>query len=75
MVHGAAHGSGLVLNALLMAGWRRQPKQTVMVHSDWGGQFSSYDWQAFLKAHDLQQSMCWSGNYHDDTVAESFSGY
>jgi putative transposase len=24
----------LALNALLMAVWRRQPKQTVMVHSD-----------------------------------------
>jgi putative transposase len=34
-----------------MAVWRRQPKQTVTVHSDQGSQFSSYDWQDFLKAH------------------------
>jgi putative transposase len=47
----------LTLNALLMAVWRRQPKQTVMVHSDQESQFSSYDWQAFLKAHNLQQSI------------------
>lgn len=28
------------MNALLMAVWRRQPKDTVMVHSDQGSQFS-----------------------------------
>jgi putative transposase len=62
----------LALNALLMAVWRRQPKETVMVHSDQGSQFSSYDWQAFLKAHNLQQSMSRRGNCHDNAVAESF---
>jgi len=30
----------LALNALLMAVWRRQPKKTVMVHSDQGSPFS-----------------------------------
>jgi putative transposase len=62
----------LALNALLMAVWRRQPKETVMVHSDQGSQFSSYDWQDFLKAHNLQQSMSRRGNCHDNAVAESF---
>lgn len=62
----------LALNALLMAVWRRQPKETVMVHSDQGSQFSSYDWQAFLKAHNLQQSMSRRGNCYDNAVAESF---
>lgn len=62
----------LALNALLMAVWRRQPKETVMVHSDQGSQFSSCDWQAFLKAHNLQQSMSRRGNCHDNAVAESF---
>jgi putative transposase len=62
----------LVLNALLMAVWRRQPKQTVMVHSDQGSQFSSYDWQDFLKAHNLTPSMSRRGNCHDNAVAESF---
>lgn len=55
----------LALNALLMAVWRRQPKQTVMVHSDQGSQFSSYDWRDFLKAHNLEQSMSRRGNCHD----------
>jgi putative transposase len=62
----------LALAALLMAVWRRQPQDTVMVHSDQGSQFSSYDWQDFLKAHNLQQSMSRRGNCHDNAVAESF---
>lgn len=62
----------LALNALLMAVWRRQSKEMVMVHSDQGSQFSSYDWQAFLKVHNLQQSMSRRGNCYDNAVAESF---
>ena len=62
----------LALNALLMAVWRRQPKETVLVHSDQGSQFSSYDWRDFLKAHNLQPSMSRRGNCHDNAVAESF---
>ena len=62
----------LAINALLMAVWRRQPKQEVLVHSDQGSQFSSYDWQDFLKAHRLVPSMSRRGNCHDNAVAESF---
>ena len=54
-----------------MAVWRRQPGK-VIVHSDQGSQFSSYDWQDFLKAHDLLASMSRRGNCHDNAVAESF---
>lgn len=67
----ARMGRELALNALLMAVvWRRQPKQTVTVHFDQGSQFSSYGWQDFLKAHNLQASMSRRG--HDNAVAESF---
>jgi hypothetical protein len=62
----------LAMNALLMAVWRRQPTNTVMVHSDQGSQFSSYDWRDFLDEHNLQQSMSRRGNCHDNAVAESF---
>jgi putative transposase len=62
----------LALNALLMAVWRRQSKQTVTAHSDQGSQFSGYDWQDFLKAHNLQASMSRRGNCHDNAAAESF---
>ena len=62
----------LVLNALLMAVWRRKPANPVTVHSDQGGQYTSHDWQAFLRDNNLQVSMSRRGNYHDNTVAESF---
>ena len=62
----------LAINALLMAVWRRKPTAEVMVHSDQGSQYSSHDWQDFLKAHRLQPSMSRRGNCHDNAVAESF---
>lgn len=39
----------LVLNALLMAAWRRKPQEEVVIHSDQGSQFTGYEWQDFLK--------------------------
>ncbi|GAA5162102.1 IS3 family transposase [Viridibacterium curvum] len=62
----------LVLNALLMAVWKRKPDHEVLVHSDQGSQFSSEDWQSFLRAHKLKGSMSRRGNCHDNAVAESF---
>jgi len=62
----------LVLNALLMALWRCQPKATVTVHSDQGSQFTSHDRQGFLRDHNLVFSMSRRGNCHDNAVAESF---
>lgn len=62
----------LAIDALLMAVWRRKPQQEVMIHSDQGSQFSSSDWQSFLKANNLLGSMSRRGNCHDNAVAESF---
>ena len=62
----------LVLKALLAAVWRRKPTGKVIVHSDQGSQYSSYDWQDFLKAHNLVPSMSRRGNCHDNAIAESF---
>ena len=62
----------IVLDALLMAVWRRKPKNCVLVHSDQGSQYTSYDWQSFLKEHGLEGSMSRRGNCHDNAVAESF---
>ena len=39
---------------------------------DQGSQFSSGDWQSFLKANHLVGSMSRRGNCHDNAVAESF---
>jgi len=62
----------LVMQALVMAVWRRKPKASVMVHSDQGSQFSSHEWQTFLKANGLTASMSRRGNCHDNACAESF---
>ncbi len=62
----------LVLQALLMVVWRRKPSNKVLVHSDHGSQFTSFDWASFLKHHNLQHSMSRRGNCHDNAVAESF---
>jgi len=62
----------LVLQALLMAVWRRKPADKVLIHSDQGSQFTSIDWAAFLKQHNLEHSMSRRGNCHDNAVAESF---
>ena len=62
----------VVLQALLMAVWRRKPKNKVLIHSDQGSQFTSVDWTSFLKHHNLQHSMSRRGNCHDNAVAESF---
>jgi putative transposase len=63
----------LPISALLMAVWRRKPDpQEVIVHSDQDSQFSSYDWQDFLKKHQMVGSISRRGNCHDNAVAESF---
>ena len=62
----------LVIRALLMAVWRRRPKDEVIVHSDQGTQYASGEWRAFLRDHGLVPSMSRRGNCHDNAVAESF---
>ncbi|MBN4060631.1 IS3 family transposase [bacterium AH-315-I20] len=62
----------LVIDALMMAVWRRKPTAKVLVHSDQGVQYSCSDWRKFLKDHNLEASMSRRGNCHDNAVAESF---
>jgi putative transposase len=62
----------IVLDALLMAVWKRKPKERVIVHSDQGSQYGSDDWARFCKAHNLEPSMSRRGNCWDNAVAESF---
>ncbi|CDS67070.1 putative transposase [Salmonella enterica subsp. enterica serovar Pullorum] len=58
----------IVLNALLMAVWRRHPQKQVLVQSEQGSQYTRYEW---LKSHGLEGSMSRRGNCHN-AVAESF---
>jgi putative transposase len=60
------------LNALLMAAWKRQPKEPALVHSDQDSQYGSADYLSFLKENNFEPSMSRRGNCHDNAVAESF---
>ena len=62
----------LVLQALMMAVWRRKPQYKVTIHSDQGSQFTSGEWLSFLAQHNLEASMSRRGNCYDNAVAESF---
>lgn len=62
----------IVLDALLMAIWRRRPTRRVLIHSDQGSQYSSDDWLRFCDQHNLEPSMSRRGNCWDNAVAESF---
>ena len=62
----------LVLDAMMMAVWRRKPKTPVMIHSDQGSQFGSDDFNRWCKDNQLVPSMSRRGNCWDNAVAESF---
>ena len=64
--------SDIVLDALLMAVWRRRPQHNVIVHSDQGVQYTSDECQRFMQQHHLTCSMSRRGNCYDNAVAESF---
>ena len=62
----------LAVTALRSAIARRQPKKTVVVHSDRGGQFRSRAFRATLKANGLTGSMGRVAAAGDNAAMESF---
>ena len=68
----ASMATKLVLDALMMAVWRRQPETPVMIHSDQGSQFGSDDFNRWCADNRLLPSMSRRGNCWDNAVAESF---
>ncbi len=62
---GEDHGAGLAVR-------RRKPKHKVLIHLDQGSQFTSMDWAAFLRAHNLEHRMSRRRNGHNNAVAGSF---
>jgi transposase InsO family protein len=64
----------LVENALIMAVGRRAPKPGLVLHSDQGGQYTSWLVQSLLAAHHIQASMSDVGNCYDNAPMESFFG-
>ena len=69
---GSRMQTGLVLDALTMAVWRRRPKDSVIIHSDQGSQFGSDEFNRWCKDNRLSTSMSRRGNCWDNAVAESF---
>ena len=64
----------LVLQAVLMALWQREESTPVVLHSDRGCQFTSDEYQRFLKGHRIICSMSATGSCADNAAAESFLG-
>ena len=62
----------LVVDALQMAIWRRQPAEPTVVHSDHGTQYTSWAFGRRLRAAGLLGSMGSVGDAYDNAVAESF---
>ncbi len=52
----------LVLDALIVAIWRRKPKKSPIIHSDQGSQFDSYEFARWCKDNRLSPSMIRRGN-------------
>jgi putative transposase len=64
----------LPLDALKMAIGNRDTEGGLLHHSDRGCQYTSGDYQKFLKEGGITPSMSRAGNCHDNAVAESFNG-
>jgi putative transposase len=64
----------LVLQAVLMALWQREARTPVILHSDRGCQFTSEEYQRFLRGHNLICSMSAVGSCADNAATESFFG-
>lgn len=64
----------LVLQAVLMALWQRQDHSPLVLHSDRGCQFTSDEYQRFLKGHNVTCSMSGVGSCADNALVEGFFG-
>jgi putative transposase len=62
----------VVLDAMMMAVWRRRPKTPVTIHSDQGSQFGSDAFNRWCKDNQLVPSMSHRENCWDNAIAESF---
>lgn len=64
----------ITLRALRMALQRRRPLPGLIHHSDRGTQYTSFEYQLLLKAHQVQPSMGRVGSCFDNAAMESFFG-
>ena len=71
---GARQDRELVLRAVLMAVGQRDGAGPTILHSDRGAQFTSDEYQRFLRDHGLVSSMSAVGSCADNAAAEGFFG-
>ena len=62
----------LVIDALMMAVWRRGKPDALLHHSDQGSQYTSEDFQQLLASQGITCSMSRKGNCWDNAAMESF---
>jgi putative transposase len=68
----ADRDASLVMDALMMAVWRRGKADALLHHSDQGSQYSSEQFQRLLRDHGITCSMSRAGNVWDNSAMESF---
>lgn len=64
----------LVMQAVLMALWQKKNRVPVILHLDRGSQFTSHEYQCFLKDHNITSSMSAVGSCYYNAATESFFG-
>ena len=64
----------VVIQAVLMALWQRSDRSPLVIYSDRGSQFTSIEYQKFLKGHNVTCSMSAVGSCANNASAESFFG-
>ena len=65
--------SQLVVDALMMAVWRRGTPVALLHHSDQGSQYTSEHFQKLLNDQGITCSMSRAGEVRDNSAMESFS--
>ena len=69
---GSRQTTSLIISALQMAVSRLTKEDSVILHSDQGSQYSSYDYKKLAQKYHITLSMSRRGNCYDNAVAESF---
>ena len=64
-----------MLQPLLAAVWRRKPEVGLLLHSDQGCEFTSQDWQSFLKEQVIVCSTSGHGNCHENARWKASSNH
>jgi putative transposase len=68
----AERDASLVMDALMMAVWRRGKADALLHHSDKGSQYTSEKFQHLLADNGITCSMTRAGNVWDNSALESF---